>query len=51
MELLDKLPLGLQDFSSVIESNLIYVDKTKIILTQLVSLSGLELLKLAILHI
>ena len=32
MELLDKLPLGLQDFSSVIESNLIYVDKTKIIL-------------------
>ena len=32
MELLDKLPLGLQDFSSVIESNLIYVDKTKILL-------------------
>ena len=32
MQPTNKLPLGLQDFSSVIENNLIYIDKTNIIL-------------------
>ena len=32
MQPTNKLPLGLQDFSSIIENNLLYIDKTNIIL-------------------